>query len=155
MDFESVWHAMTPYSNFVFDPSTPSTSKIYCEFQSQQQTVERKVSLQVSAEHVAPVNKLSHKGDPRQELDRKLIILLDPKTNSDAGDFRDLASHMDLGGAHVTYLENQPNPTEQLLKQWKDDKKSLHELKKVLSDIHRPDAVEEVELFINKYLTDS
>ncbi|OWF53492.1 Netrin receptor UNC5B [Mizuhopecten yessoensis] len=101
------------------------------------------------------VNKLTHNGDPRQELHRKLIILLDPKTNSDAGDFRDLASHMDLDGAHVTYLENQPNPTEQLLKQWKDDKKSLHELKKVLSDIHRPDAVEEVELFINKYLTDS
>ncbi|XP_060070895.1 netrin receptor UNC5B-like [Ylistrum balloti] len=152
MDFESVWHAMTPYCNFVFDPTTPAITKIYCEFESLQQTVGRKISLQISAEYVAPDNKLSASEDPRQELDRKLIILLDPKTNSDAGDFRDLASEMNLDGAHVTYLENQTNPTEQLLKRWRDEKKSLHELKKVLSTINRPDAVVEVEHYINKYL---
>ncbi|XP_033736199.1 netrin receptor UNC5B-like [Pecten maximus] len=153
MDFESVWHAMTPYCNFVFEPSAPANNKIYCEFESLQQTVGRKVSLQISAEHVAPVNKLSPYMDPRQELNRKLIILLDPKTSSDAGDFRDLASKMNLDGAHVTYLESQTNPTEQLLKQWQDDKRSLHELKKVLLEINRLDAAEEVELYMSKYLT--
>ncbi|XP_069116768.1 UNC5C-like protein [Argopecten irradians] len=153
MDFESVWHGMTPYSNFVFEPSSATNSKIHCEYESLQQTVGRKVSLQVSAEYVAPVNKLSPVTDPRLELERKLSILLDPKTNSNVGDFRDLASYMNLDGAHVTYLESQQNPTEQLMKRWKDEKRSLHELKQAMLDIQRVDAADEIDTYINKYLT--
>lgn len=153
MDFESVWHALTPHCHFVFDPCSKSVSKIYCEFESHQQTVGRKVSVRLAAEHVQQASKLSPSTDPRMELDRKLIILLDPKSDMGAGDFRDLATKMDMDYSHVHYLESQTNPTEQLLKQWRGENRSLAELKKVLVDINRLDAAKEVELYISQYLT--
>jgi len=54
MDFELVWHAMSPYCNFVFQSSTKKTKMIYCEFQSNQKNnVERKVTIKISDEVVS------------------------------------------------------------------------------------------------------
>ena len=60
MDFESMWHSLTPYCSFVFEPRDRKVTKIYCEFSSHQKgEAKPKVVLKLSDE-CAPVSNMQN-----------------------------------------------------------------------------------------------
>jgi len=85
-----------------------------------------------------------------EKVRQNLVILLDPKTdNPDVGDFRSLAQKMDLDASEITFLESKVNPTEILLDRWEcSDNNTWIKLHKILLEINRPDAAEEVSKLI-------
>ena len=74
---------------------------------------------------------------------RNLIICLDPATDND---WRALAEKIGLKFDKIRWIEEQTgSPTELILRMWTDEGRTLEELRGLLKEINREDAVSVID----------
>lgn len=150
LPFEHVWHAFAPHCTFVIKPKKSSISEVQCEitaFQNRNENCAAKLKI---AENI-PIASSPLSGvpeDAQADLVKELIILLDVDNpaSTDAGNWKDLAEKVGCDVARIRWLEGQKqkSPTEILLEKWIEDKRTFEELEKVMLELHREDAAEEI-----------
>ncbi|XP_076096059.1 UNC5C-like protein isoform X2 [Mytilus galloprovincialis] len=142
IDFECIWHCLSPSCKFLFHPET-TVNKIVCDFNYNQHSSTKVRSLKVAQEQIQflPLALKENVG-PEYTLLQKMILKLDPKSDND---YRILAEKIGYTYEQIKWLETQDSPTEILLDKWISGGKLVSDLKGHLSDIGRLDVLSEIE----------
>ncbi|CAC5372053.1 UNC5 [Mytilus coruscus] len=142
IDFECMWHCLSPSCKFLFHPEK-SVNKIVCDFNYNQHSSKKVRSLKVVQEQIQflPLALKENVG-PEHTLLQKMILKLDPKSDND---YRILAEKIGYTYEQIKWLETQNSPTEILLDKWISGGKLVSDLKGHLSDIGRFDVLSEIE----------
>ncbi|XP_062605216.1 netrin receptor UNC5B-like [Saccostrea cucullata] len=140
LDFELVWHSCNPNCSFAYKPQSNEVTKIIVEYACYQIKHEaKKSSIQIAAE--APKLLPTPFDEKQSEMTRKLVLCLDPVSDNN-GDWKGLAERMGLKFDKIRWIEEQSgSPTELLLNMWRDKGKTIEDLRNILVEMNRTDAV--------------
>lgn len=146
LDFELVWHSCNPNCAFAYKPQSTEIGEIFVEYTCHQIKHEETTSIiQIVAE--AP-KLLPVPFDKKQsEVTRGLVVCLDPSTDNNS-DWHGLAEKMGMKFDKIRWIEEQSgSPTELLLKLWRDEGRHLEELRTLLLEMNRNDAVSVIDKY--------
>lgn len=83
----------------------------------------------------------------QSEMTRNLVVCLDPSTDNN-NDWRALAEKMGMEFDKIRWIEEQSgSPTELLLKLWMDEGRPVEQLRSLLLEMNRDDAVSVVDKY--------
>lgn len=139
IDFESIWHCLSPSCKFLFHPSDNKLRKIICNFNYYQKPSQKIRTMKIAEEQIQfSCIALRENLTPELQLMKKMVVLLDPKSDNDS---RLLAEKIGYDYSEIKWLETQQSPTETILEKWISDGKCLSDLKTYLLEMGRLDVV--------------
>lgn len=146
LDFELVWHSCNPNCAFAYKPQSTDIGEIVVEYTCHQTKHEETTSsIQIVAE--APKLLPAPFDKKQSEMTRNLVVCLDPATDNN-NDWRALAEKMGMKFDKIRWIEEQSgSPTELLLKLWMDEGRPVEQLRSLLLEMNRDDAVSVVDKY--------